>query len=216
MAARNESGNVMVDNNERDRHLPVPDPTLLTTEALLREISHLRELVIVQLDGLEDKVDAYSQTHETKHRERASEVEAKIQHLTELAAERFAGVTDRFAGIQLQLSERDARVQESTQASKDAIAAALAAQKEAVAKSELSTKEQIVAITTQIATTVASLESKIENVKEMITGATVVASQQTGRAGGLDLAVSRTIAMAGVIIAVVAIAVTIMISSRGG
>jgi hypothetical protein len=179
--------------------LPVPDPTLLTTEALLREIGHLRDYMLAATAGLEDRFDAYERAHETKHRERAAEVEKAIQHLTELAAERFAGVSDRFSGIQLQLAERDSRIQESTQASKDAIAAALAAQKEAVAKSELSTKEQIAAITTQNATTVASLESKIDNVKELITGSANTQAVQTGRTAGLDLAASRTIAAVSIV-----------------
>jgi hypothetical protein len=186
---------------------PVPDPTILTTEALLREIGHLRDYMLAATAGLEDRFDAYERAHETKHRERATEVEKAIQHLTELAAERFAGVSDRFSGIQLQLAERDARIQESTQASKDAIAAALAAQKEAVTKSELNTKEQIAAITTQNATTVASLESKIENVKELITGAGNVQAGATGRTAGLDLAASRTLTVVGIVAVILGIVV---------
>jgi hypothetical protein len=199
---------------QRGGALPIPDPTLLTTEALLREIGHLRDFNMAEIGRLEDRLDAYERTHETKHRERATEVESSIQHLTELAAERFAGVSDRFAGIQLQLAERDSRIQESTQASKDAIAAALAAQKEAVAKSELSTKEQIAAITTQNATTVSSLESKIENVKELITGSATVQAGQTGRGVGLDTALNRTFTLATVVIGAIAVAVAIILGTR--
>jgi hypothetical protein len=194
--------------------LPIPDPTLLTTEALLREIGHLRDFNQAEIARLEDRLDAYERTHETKHRERATEVESSVQHLTELAAERFAGVSDRFSGIQLQLAERDSRIQESTQASKDAIAAALAAQKEAVAKSELSTKEQIAAITTQNATTVSSLESKIDNVKELITGSANVQAGQTGRGAGLDIALNRTFTLAAVVIAAISVAVAIILGTR--
>jgi predicted phage tail protein len=197
------------DSNERRGALPVPDPTLLTTEALLRESAHLRDtaksladLANARVDALEERLDAYGKFHEAKHRDRAAEVEKATQHLTELAAERFAGIADRLEGIQLQLIERDARVTESSQASKDAIAAALAAQKEAVAKSEEATKEQITSIKTENATTVSSLESKIENVKDLIAVVERQVGQQTGRGAGLDLALTRTLALAGVLVAI--------------
>ena len=190
------------DETRRD-HLPVPDPTALTTEALLREVAHLRELQDTRFESLEERLDAYERTHEAKHRERAIEVEAAIRHLTELAAERFAGVTDRFSGIQLQLTERDARLQDTTQASKDAIAAALAAQKEAVAKSEESTKEQLASIKAESATTVASLESKIENVKELIGAGGLQTSRGEGERTGREKAQTNLVAIAGVAIAAI-------------
>jgi len=187
--------------------LPVPDPTQLTTDALLREISHLRELLTARIESAEDSQNAYEQAHAEAHRIRATEVAQAIEHLTELCAERFAG-------IQTQLVERDSRVQESSQASKDAIAAALAAQKEAVAKSEESTKEQLASIKSENATTVASLESKIENVKELIGTAGVQAGQQAGRGAGLDLAATRTFAAIGLVIALAAVIVTVIIGTR--
>jgi hypothetical protein len=201
-----------VEENQKGGSVPRPDPTVLTTEALLREVTHLRELLTSRLEGLEDRQDAYERVHEAKHRERAAEVEASIRHLTELAAERFAGVTDRFAGIQVQLTERDTRLQDTTQASKDAIAAALAAQKEAVAKSELNTKEQLASIKSENATTVASLESKIENVKDLIGAAQLTVGQQEGRTGGMDVAWGRTVALAGVLVAIAAVIVGAILS----
>lgn len=87
---------------------PIPDPTLLTTEALTREINHLREL------------------HE-----------------------------ERFRSVQKQFDERDVREERSAKDSKDAIGAALAAQKEAVGKSEESTGKQF-----------ADMRATINDVKE--------------------------------------------------
>jgi hypothetical protein len=184
-----------VTSGDERLRVPVPDPTTLTTELTYREIAHLKELHDIRFDGLEDRLDAYEQAHETKHRERAKEVEREIERFTELAAERFAGVSDRFAGIQLQLTERDARVAESSQASKDAIAAALAAQKEAVGKSEQATKEQLASTKSELTESIASLRQQVEDLKGL-TG------HQTGRGVGLDLALSRTLIIAGLVITV--------------
>jgi hypothetical protein len=83
-----------------------------------------------------------------------------------------------------------------------------------VTKSELNTKEQIGAITTQNATTVSSLESKIDNVKELITGSATVQAGQTGRGAGLDVALSRTFTVAAIVIAAIAVAVTVILGTR--
>jgi hypothetical protein len=194
-------------SGQQQSRLPVPDPTTLTTELTHREIAHLKELHGELIDALEERLDAYEQAHETKHRERAAEVEKEVQHFVELAAERFAGVADRFAGIQLQLTERDSRVAESSQASKDAIAAALAAQKEAVGKSEQATKEQLASLKSELGESIASLRTQLDDMKNL-TG------HAAGRGVGLDTALSRTFTLAAVVIAAISVAVAIVLGTR--
>jgi len=38
---------------------PVPDPTVLTTAALHREIEHMKELITQRIDGLEGRIDRH-------------------------------------------------------------------------------------------------------------------------------------------------------------
>jgi len=180
---------------------PVPDPTLLTTEALVREVGHLRELLTARLDGLEDRLDSYQEAHAEKHRSRASEVEKEVQHLTELVAERFAG-------IQAQLLERESRYEESNRSSKEAVSTALAAQKEAAAKAEVATKEQLASLKSETGTVVTSLEGRITNVKELLTTA-------RGRDAGLETALSRTFTIVSIVVAVVAVAAAVIVGTRG-
>ena len=97
-------------NLERPSNIPIPDPTLLTTQQLTTTVMSLRELV-------EEKIDSLLRLHEQK-----------------------------FSGIATQFSERDIRATQTTEDQKKAVEAAFAAAKEAVAKSEISTKENLKAL----------------------------------------------------------------------
>jgi hypothetical protein len=85
---------------------PDPDPTLLTTENLRREIANLKELLESRLVG----------NHEL--------ISTEIQVLSKVTEERFQSIAIQFA-------ERDKRTEQLSLADKTAIAAALQAQKEA-------------------------------------------------------------------------------------
>jgi len=92
---------------------PDPDPTLLTTENLRREIANLKELVETRL-GAENS--ARTALHDL--------ILANIQTLADVT-------TQRFSSIETQFLERDKRTEQLSLADKTAIAAALQAQKEA-------------------------------------------------------------------------------------
>ena len=184
------------DINDRRGALPVPDPTLLTTEALVREISHLRELLTSRIEAVEEGLNEYQRHHDERHRSRINETTEAIQHLTELAAERFAG-------IQTQLVERDSRVQESSQASKDAIAAALAAQKEAVDKSEQATKEGMTSMRAEIRAELGALRGQVDDLKGTVGVTNVQVGAGEGDRAGRDRATTTMIAIASVIVAII-------------
>lgn len=103
---------------------PDPDPTLLTTEALRREISNLKERIDILLQS-NDKAIALVQV--------ATDAAVGNLHKLILAnIETLASVTaQRFEGIAIQFAERDKRTEQLSLADKTAIAAALQAQKEA-------------------------------------------------------------------------------------
>jgi len=150
---------------------PVPDPTQLTTEQLLRENKWLRELLESRLDAMDKAVDRVQQSILDKI---PLEIDLRVEHLKELVAEKFSS-------IQTQFIERDTRTEQTQRDSRVAVDAALQAAKEAVgeqnkssglaiAKSEASTTKQIDGLQVLISNVSAALDGKITDVKERMTG----------------------------------------------
>jgi hypothetical protein len=142
-----------------DDRRPVPDPTVLTTQALYREVSALQELIEQVVKGTREVID-----------------------------QQFYKVEQQF-----ELVERQ-RVEQKKD-TKDAVDAALTAQKEAVreqtsasersiAKSETATNKQLEQLATTFSNTQASLLARIDELKERIVDvdrkAESVAQQRAG------------------------------------
>lgn len=143
---------------------PIPDPTLLTTEQLHREIAALRELFKTRLDAGDEAVRLLQATA------------FKSPTIAEVVAE----FREKFRGIDAQFTERDVRARENKADGKLMVDAAFAAQKEAVAeqnksfaasttKSEAATTKQIDATTTLVQSTASALSGKIDDIKERLT-----------------------------------------------
>lgn len=181
---------------------PVPDPTLLTTQQLTREIAALREILEAQIRGQSSIFEA-----------RLGGMDKAIE-LVQVASDRQSGSTsekidglrklheEKFHSIGLQFVERDVRTETMARDSKVAVDAALQAAKEAVgeqnkssalaiAKSEMATTKSIDQQGLLINTTTASLNDKIEDVKQRCTKLesedkgkqTAVTTQQTSNQG---------------------------------
>lgn len=153
-----------------------PDPTVLTTQQLLRELATLREIIETRLDG-GDKVVKLLQDSTDKIPFFVGE---EIGHLKELHEEKFIS-------IQTQFVERDTRAEQmgandksavstAFSAAKEAVGAALQAAKEAgseqnksntqaISKSEAATMKQLEQIETLIATTNRASDEKIADLK---------------------------------------------------
>lgn len=84
---------------------PDPDPTLLTTENLRREIANLKELLETRLDGSNSARDAL---HDL--------ILAKIEVLASVTSQQFISINDKFA-------EKDKAVSVGLSAQKEAAAA---------------------------------------------------------------------------------------------
>ena len=108
---------------------PVPDPTVLTTQALLREIAALKELLVQSIQ------------------------DAKV-----VRDEKFHNVDIRFIEME------KLRVQ-NVNSNNDAIAAALQAQKDSSAKTELVFTKQIDQLQILINTISRSTDEKIDDIK---------------------------------------------------
>lgn len=200
--------------------VPNPDPSVLTTAALLREIEGLREqtireikmnreLIEARLDG-NDAAVALLRTTADKI---PYAIKESVQRLQELHDEKFLS-------IQTQFKERDTRTEQTSKDSKVAVDAALQAAKEAVgeqnkssalaiAKSEAATTKQIDLIGTQIGQVSKSADDKIADIKERITsiearGAGVATQKQETNqnwgfifgAGGLVVAIISVVLLA--------------------
>jgi hypothetical protein len=147
---------------------PVPDPTVLTTDQLRREISALRELIETRLDGM-DKAIELLQAATDRY---PASIKAAVATLQELHAEKFQSIA-------IQFMERDTRTEQTSRDGKVAIDAALQAQKEAVgkqnesnalaiAKSEAGFTKQIDQISVLIQATAENTNGKIEDIKSRV------------------------------------------------
>jgi hypothetical protein len=106
-------------------------------------------------------------------------IQAEITHQNELFIEKLATIIEKIAGIVLRLDLLDARTAEQKQDTTNALNAALAAQKEAVAaqtasseksitKSETATTERIKGVETLLSTSTKATDDKITDLKDRV------------------------------------------------
>jgi len=156
-----------------DKNIPVPDPSLLTTQQLFREINALRELLSSRLNGMDKALDL---VHENYVRI-PSDTDKQISSLKELLFDKVVALEK---AIQLQLHERDIRTEQSSAHSRLAIDAALQAAKElvgeqnrasgtAITKSETAVNKQMEQFSLLIQTVQKSVDDKFGDMKDRIT-----------------------------------------------
>jgi len=133
---------------------PVPDPTVLTTEALQREIRALERLLTQRIEGL-----------------------------AEVETERFVRVDAQFELVEKQRVEQKtdtkAAVDAALIAQKEAVKEQTTASERAIAKSEAATAKQLEQLGTTFVTALEGLRRDIDGLKERITS---VESQRVGEA----------------------------------
>ena len=136
---------------------PDPDPTVLTTENLRREIANLKELQDRRFEDMSIAIKlAQSITDKMP-----SLVDEKVLHLSEVMTEKFAKVNN-------QIVERDVRTDQRAGDIKVGVDAAFAAAKETAGKSEAGFTKQIDGLVVIIDTKNKNSEDKIESLKERI------------------------------------------------
>jgi dGTP triphosphohydrolase len=162
---------------------PVPDPTELTTQALLREVAALRELLELSIEDLKDVLD-----------------------------EKFLRTEQQF-----ELVERQ-RVEQKKD-TKDAVDAALTAQKEAVreqtaaseraiAKSEAATSKQLEQLSVTFSNATASQQRELGEVKERVTTIESVKTGATESRAGVYALVASGISVLVLIVAAIGLLVS--------
>jgi predicted GTPase len=126
---------------------PVPDPTVLTTEQLLREVAAVRDFVLVQLAS----ADRLFHT--------------EVDALRELATQQFLLVERQRVE---QKADTKAAVDAALTAQKEAVQEQTAATDKAIQKTETSTGEQLKQLATNFRTEMAGLLVSLGDVKDRL------------------------------------------------
>jgi hypothetical protein len=162
---------------------PVPDPTVLTTQQLLRELNSLREILESRLDGMDRAVDVLQSTvnrsptlseinvrqeekfnnfdQRFKDRDKAIDLlQVHIDGFNQYVEDSVGRLKDlhqeKFRSIETQFTERDTRTEQTSRDSKVAVDAALQAAKEAVGEQN---KSSALAIAKSEAATTKQIDS---------------------------------------------------------
>lgn len=138
--------------------LPIPDPTLLTTQQLNREISALKEIINTRLNAM----DKAQEKFESNLQRVPSETDKAIMQLRQVMDQALLRVDSRF-------SASDAAVQAALAAAKEVIAVQQRAGSDAIDKAERATAKQIDQIAALFQTAAVGLEGKISDIKDRIT-----------------------------------------------
>jgi hypothetical protein len=201
------------------------DPSHLTTQALLREIANLRELLMSRIVALEDAVKL---AHEDLVRV-PTETDKAINHVRGVLLGKLDVVDERFHRIATQFLERDTRVDQSARTSKEALDAALQAAKElvgmqnqsfmiSIAKSEAATEKQIDLLVRNMSVGTKANDDKIDDLKQRLT---LLEGQDRGKSTAVVAQHANTASAASVIgvvlgvIGTLALLATFLINALG-
>jgi len=189
---------------------PIPDPTVLTNQAVAQAMDTLRRELGAHAAVMNIRVEDM----ERLARQLVVTANERIEHLQLLHDEKFASVA-------MQFDEREKRSDQATRENKIAVDAALQAARDAVqaqnqasaqsiAKSEAATAKQIDQIGTLVQSTTQGLNDKIDDVKSRLTliegkGAGRGEEQVDRRSSGsyLFAAIGAVIGVAGLLIVVI-------------
>jgi len=147
---------------------PVPDPTVLTTKALEREVANLKEMMLRELMSMSDTIRTrFSGMDEAttllrEHQEKVpSETDKAILHLRELMEEMFKSVDKQFI-------QRDTAVAAALQAAKEAVSAQNESNAIASSKMEVSFTKQIDQTAVLISSQSKGVDDKFDDIKNRV------------------------------------------------
>lgn len=195
--------------------VPIPDPTLLTTQMTWREIGALKELLETRLDAMDEALNVARNNYTRV----PTDIDKAIGPLRELLTTRLETIDERFSGVSQRFEERDLRFKQVEEASKDAVAAALQSAREANAeqaknfassidKSEAALNKQIEGIA-QIAQTglaaqaavSADLKDRMTRIESGMEGARGQRVEARAESGALWVVVGGVLGVAGFLVA---------------
>jgi len=217
---------------------PGPDPTALTTSALLREVSNLKEQFETKLDGeveiLEARlaaIDKATALFESNLTRVPTEVDKSISHLRDLHDVKFDSIqtqltdldvlrNEKFAGVDRQFTLLTASIDKSERVTKTGVDAALeAANKQNAAqaetfmvasnKTEANFTKQIDQLRDLIQATTKALDDKITDVKDRLTRIEGAAVGQLGQKAETHTGNTTTISLIGIGLAILSAVIAV-------
>ena len=152
-------------------------------------------------------------------RERPGEIAAQIQKLRDLVWEKFDGVTQQFASIQMQFNDRDDRVRQLALDNKESLQKALDAQDKSATKQADAFTKQIDALAQLLQTETRTLNEKVNEDKGRIlliegrtAGLATAQTTQQSVARTEHGATQNTVALVGVLAATILSVASIVIA----
>ena len=147
----------------------VPDPSVLTTQLVLREVASAREIIDTRMKCIEEEVARQN----VILNKRNEVVETGVANLRHVLLEKFKTVKLQFKLIEQQRTEQKsdtkAAVDAALTAQKEAVKEQTAASEKSIAKSEAATKERIDLQAKDLRTSGDSTNQQVGDLKERVT-----------------------------------------------
>jgi hypothetical protein len=197
------------DRGLRDRR-PIPDPTILTTQQLFREIAALEKILITRIEGVKSEItvrlDAMDKAMEVATdivTHTPTEIDREITHLKALHDSRFNAIDRQFENrdTRLEQANRDNKenVQSALKAANDSVSQHNQSSALAIAKSEAAFAKQIDqqavviqtmkdALESKMAASNESTEDKISELRKSVNSTDSRVTQIEGRGSGVTSA----------------------------
>ena len=212
-----ETGNVMTGGGSTPR----PDPTVLTTEQLMREIGALKREFEAALSAIVVRLDSMDRATDLKfitRNEFPKQILNEIESLQDLFDEKLKNVENQFELVERgrveQKIDTKAAVDAALIAQKEAVREQTTASERAIAKSEAATTKQIDELNKTFATLIEGIRRELGDLKERIAQVDSSIRVYNASSVGGDTAKVRfqgtVFAVAGVVASIVIIALTII------
>lgn len=171
---------------------PIPDPTLLTTQQLNREIAALKETIDTRLNAM----DKAQEKFESNLQRVPSETDKAIKQLREVMEQALLRVDTRFAAA-------ESAVQAALAAAREVIAVQQRYASDAIDKAERATSKQMDQISTLFQTKTMGLEGSIADIKDRVTIIESVKSGQTEQRSTTQSSQIQWVGILGLLIGVI-------------
>ena len=182
---------------------PVPDPTVMTTEALQRG-----------LDSERDHTDALGRRLEAATIALRALLEARDIGASEVVAERFRSVDRQFELVETQRVEQKVDTKSAVDAAliaqKEAVREQTTASERAVAKSDAATAKQIEQLTATFRTAIDGVTSLLSDTKDRVGQIEATRRGSLDERGQQQTGLGSTVSVLGLVVAVVSVAALVI------
>jgi hypothetical protein len=146
--------------------VPRPDPTVLTTQQLLRELGLLRDELTREIDHVRQLTDTRMDAMDAAAALRLDELRGVREMIQRIVGALERLVDEKFSAVDLRFVERDARTRESALANKEALDAALASAKELVSVTGQASQRAADKVEVSFGAQITSIEQRFDAYRE--------------------------------------------------